>query len=418
MPNKKVLVVAPHPNTEFGFARISRPIIDILIDDHGYTKEDLIICDTSKLRGLPADYRGVPVISMIGSGNGSIFQTLPGVVTDFCPKLVICFGDIWDHFFIYDLKKSLGFEIVYYANVESEHIPTKLLTEVGPLIFKEAYEKVDHLVAYSNFGARELEKVINKKVPFIYHFVDTSKFFKMENFDKRQIFKNIPEDSFIVTTVAVNGFRKSLDMICASFANMIERLSAEDRAKTFLYLHTNMTGTVGWDLQELTDMYGISSRVLLNNGIAKYGAFVSDDEMNRIYNASDVFINLSRGEGFGLGLIEACSAGCRIAFLDYATPHEIMKDEDGRIPVAIKEVRPNNVMSFSALPDPKVAGEKLATIRYQRAKVKPKYNRVVSDNIALSKRFDKSIVLDEWRTFLKPIIEKQPPKVIIGINRL
>lgn len=416
MANKKVLVVAPHPATHFGFARISQPIIDILIDKFQHTKDDLVICDTSKLQGLPLEYRGIPVLSM--TSGGTVSQLLPTAVTEFKPKLVICFGDIWDHFMIYNLKKTLGFDLMYYANVESEYIPSKLITADGPLMFHEEYSKIDHLIAYSRFGATELAKVVKKEVPYIYHFVDDKAFYKIPDFDRQTIFKGVPPDAFIVSTVAVNGFRKSLDMICASFAEMLKKLPAEARAKTYLYLHTNMTGTVGWDLKELTDMFDISGNVLLNHGISKYGSFVSDEELNKIYNATDVFINLSRGEGFGLGLIEACSAGCRIVFLDYATPSEIMQDEDGRVPVALREVRPSNVTNFSALPDPRVAGEKLANLRQQKSKAALRYNRIASENMTLAQRFGKAKIMDEWLKILTPVIEKEPPKVSITLNKV
>ena len=416
MPNKKTVVITSHPVTQFGFARVSRPIIDMLIDTFGYTNENLLILDTSKIRELPTHYREIRVVSM--TSNGTIAQIMPSVVSDYQPKLVICFGDIWDHFHIYNLKKSLGFDLVYYANVESEHIPQKLAIDSGALMFHEEYKKVDHLLAYSKFGAIELAKVVEHDVPYIYHFVDHGIFHPLEGFDRKSVFKSVPSDAFIVSTVAVNGFRKSLDMICAGFAEFLTRLSPVERAKTYLYLHTNMTGTVGWDIKELTDMFGISNNVLLNHGISQYGKFVTDEELNKIYNASDVFINLSRGEGFGLGLIEACAVGCRIVFLDYATPSETMKDEDGRVPVAIREVRPNNVTNFSALPDPKVVGQKLADIRHQKYRIKGRYSKVVSANIELAKKFDRVPIMAEWEKFLRPIVEKQPPKVSIGIQRL
>ena len=45
--------------------------------------------------------------------------------------------------------------------------------------------------------------------------------------------------------------------------------------------------------------------------------------MNSLYNAADVFLLLSRGEGFGIPLVEAQSAGCPVIVTDFSASQEL-----------------------------------------------------------------------------------------------
>jgi glycosyltransferase involved in cell wall biosynthesis len=115
----------------------------------------------------------------------------------------------------------------------------------------------------------------------------------------------------------------------------------------------------GFDIEELTRRYKIESRVILTSkteGIQQ----VPKERLNLIYNATDVGINTSLGEGFGLPGIEQSVTGAPQVVADHSALHDLYKDCGILIPTAY-EWTLDNIMTVGkvVLPEDMAAGLEL-----------------------------------------------------------
>jgi glycosyltransferase involved in cell wall biosynthesis len=114
-------------------------------------------------------------------------------------------------------------------------------------------------------------------------------------------------DKFIITNVNRNQFRKDIPTTIFSFIEAKRKWKEMDFSKEpFLYLHMNAKDGKGWDLRGLllqTDLVEGRDYQLLDDQLSIKG--VETDVLNNIYNASDVYLTTTLGEGWGLTLTEA-----------------------------------------------------------------------------------------------------------------
>src|SRR3990167_117720 len=163
----------------------------------------------------------------------------------------------------------------------------------------------------------EIKNVFKEEAPrtfdfkIVPHGVDTSIFYKMDKtreelkkefFPPREDF----EDSFIVLNANRNQPRKRIDIAIKGFA-----LFSENKPFNVKYYHHAGISDVGWDVLKLTaklKKLGMDKRLVLTSferGVQR----VTDEKLNMIYNCTDVGLNTSMGEGFGLPNVEHATTG-------------------------------------------------------------------------------------------------------------
>jgi glycosyltransferase involved in cell wall biosynthesis len=101
---------------------------------------------------------------------------------------------------------------------------------------------------------------------------------------------------FVVLNANRNNHRKRPDLTIAGFARF-----AQTRHDTFLCLH--MDCAEEYDLRALARAAGIESRVIFSD------RELTPENLNRLYNACDVGVNTSSGEGWGLVAFEHAATG-------------------------------------------------------------------------------------------------------------
>lgn len=111
-------------------------------------------------------------------------------------------------------------------------------------------------------------------------------------------------ESFIVGNVNRNQPRKRLDLTIRYFAEWVKSTNVED---AFLYLHVAPTGDTGVNVLELMKYYGVIDRLLLATPQTWYGE--SEEHMAWTYNAMNMLMSTTQGEGFGLTTLEAMACG-------------------------------------------------------------------------------------------------------------
>jgi glycosyltransferase involved in cell wall biosynthesis len=185
------------------------------------------------------------------------------------------------------------------------------------------YEKLKRAmvsVAYSKSGV-EAAKERGLEVEYVPHGVDTKLFKpKMREIARKQI--GLPQDCFIASIVAMNkGIppRKAWPQQLQAFSEFHKK-----HPDSKLYLHTLMTPEVGgYNLWDLVKMLKLEDAVIVPEQfqyIAGYPSeFVAD-----IYNASDVLMSATMGEGFGIPIMEAQACGTPVIIGGWTAMEELL----------------------------------------------------------------------------------------------
>lgn len=166
-------------------------------------------------------------------------------------------------------------------------------------------------IVMSKFGQRMAQQV-GLETFYVPHGVDTKIFKPGDRIEARKKL-GLPQDKFIVGMVAANQGnppRKAFFEHIAAFAALKAR-----HPDTLLYLHTD-DGTHGGECVNLikySQRLGLKPRDdILFPDQYDYALGLPDDYMAALYNAFDVMMLVSLGEGFGIPLIEAQACGCPV----------------------------------------------------------------------------------------------------------
>jgi glycosyltransferase involved in cell wall biosynthesis len=185
----------------------------------------------------------------------------------------------------------------------------------APLVEKltEGLEFFDSIVAYTEYGRKEVMRFkpeLKTKLKVILHGNNSKHFFPLsqnEILEFRKEYFGRNADKFIITNVNRNQPRKDIPTTIFSFIEAKKQWEEHQIEKQpFLYLHMHPKDPMGWDIRCIlaqTDLIEGEDYKLLDINLANNGASI--EMLNKIYNASDVYLTTTLGEGFGLTLTEA-----------------------------------------------------------------------------------------------------------------
>lgn len=166
------------------------------------------------------------------------------------------------------------------------------------------YESTD-LINCINYPTYEMvHQRFPEKTNYIPHAVPKDIFFPMGAADtarfKSQILGKERADHFIITFVSRNARRKMPSDIIVSFKQFLVELEKNHgHRKSTLIMHTDPMDPEGPNLHYVIDMLHLKDNVVFSKDRVGF------PEMNALYNMSDVIVNRSCAEGFGLSTLEA-----------------------------------------------------------------------------------------------------------------
>jgi glycosyltransferase involved in cell wall biosynthesis len=210
-------------------------------------------------------------------------------------------------------------EIRKYSETDPFQVVAYSPVDAGPLDLSliEPLHRLDALVLYTEYGRGQIEEAFaplrrsTPDLPFprvlvIPHGVDTKLFHPRDKDQAReQLFPgpNHFRGDFIVLNANRNQPRKRIDLTIQGFA-----LFARDKPPGVrLYLHMGVEDC-GWNVITLARRHGIEDRLILT-AAEPYLPAVADEVLNTIFNACDIGINTSIGEGWGLVNLEHAATG-------------------------------------------------------------------------------------------------------------
>lgn len=176
-------------------------------------------------------------------------------------------------------------------------------------------------IAMSRFGEDRLRKAGLDPL-YVPHGIDTAAFHPMDRREARSIL-GLPPDGFVVGMVAANRgnpSRKSFAEVMEAFARI-----RQNHPESILYLHTDKAGNQqGINLEELSRHLGIPDDAVVYCDQYNYWLSFPAAHMRATFSAMDVLLNPSRGEGFGIPIVEAQACGTPVIVSDFTAMPELV----------------------------------------------------------------------------------------------
>ena len=176
-------------------------------------------------------------------------------------------------------------------------------------------EFFDLLVTYTEFGRNQVLKFkpdLKPKLKVVNHGTNTKDYYPMAEDEKLKLKKEFfgdKNDRFIVTNINRNQPRKDIPNTIFGYIHALsiwDNNRLNDWKKPYLYLHCHPKDPLGHDLHTIlsqTDLAEGEDYMLLPKRMEDKMATIQ--ELNGIYNASDLFLTTTLGEGWGLTVTEA-----------------------------------------------------------------------------------------------------------------
>lgn len=298
--------------------------------------------------------------------------------------LVITLFDIWPFPLDFgDALEDLGAPWAAWAPIDHDPCPPQVAKRL---------RNAKYPLAMSPFAMREMER-LGLKPHYIPHGVDTQIFTPLpqhkELFDAR--------NKFVVGVVATNvepldrkGWKPTIDAFGRFFRN---------HPDSRFYAHTALTRNEGGlDLVGMTEEYGF--RIWAPDMWQIMSGAIDEAKMAELYSSFDVLLMLTRGEGFGIPLIEAQACGVPVIVTDFTAPSDLV-GAGWKIPIAGKRFTPMN--SWWAEPDVDAAVEALEEA-YALWKAGKLRTEMRSKARAFAEGFDFNLIIEKyWMPFLEEV---------------
>lgn len=197
-------------------------------------------------------------------------------------------------------NKKKVFKSIFYFPIDCTIIPSVI----------EGIDFFDTLVTYTEYGRNEVLKIkpqLKGKVKVIPHGNNGKNFFPLPS-DEILRFRNEyfgdNAHKFIFTNVNRNQPRKDIPTTIFAFVEASKRWKKEGlKNEPFLYLHMDGKDPMGWDLRALLMQTHLKEGIdYMIFDTQKYVQGASIDMLNKIFNACDVYVTTTLGEGWGLCL--------------------------------------------------------------------------------------------------------------------
>ena len=272
------------------------------------------------------------------------------VCLDFKPDIVLCYRDPWMDNWIQHSPMRPYFHWVWMPTVDSAPQRQEWIN---------TFASCDAVLAYSEFGGEVLQQQGKTNINFqgcASPGIDPTAYKPLVKAEHRRNM-NLSPDSFIIGTVMRNQKRKLFFELMKVFRLFLDQAPPEIAAKTFLYLHTSYPEKIGWNIAEGIVENGLGGKVLMTYICRNCRQFfphifqdairpckfcgqfsavcptvalgVAAEDLPKIYNLFDIYVQYAICEGFGMPQVEAAACGVPIAATDYSAMRDVLRATNG-----------------------------------------------------------------------------------------
>ncbi len=317
---KKILLLCDDIRTHSGIGTIAKEIV--LHTAHHYNWVNIgaaikhpeegkgldISEETNKIVGISDS--SVKIIPSSGYGTPDLLRKLLKAEK---PDAIFIFTDPRYWMWLFEIENEVRKQIpIIYLNIWDDY--------PAPMYNKTYYESCDLLMGISkqtvNINKLVLgDKAKDKIISYVPHGLNHKMYFPITENDKQwdefwefqnQLFKGKQYD-FVAFYNSRNIRRKQVPDTIWAFKQFVDKLPLEKAKKCALILHTNKVDPNGTDLPAVIE-------TLCGHEPDRYNILFSEtkltvEKMNMLYNSTDVQIQLTSNEGWGLSLTEALLVG-------------------------------------------------------------------------------------------------------------
>lgn len=259
-----------------------------------------------------------------GSEHALPFSIIPAREIQECVAIVNNLVYLWQPEIILvamdiPIQHSLFYQL---SQLKKKYIAITPL-ENGPLTMSWVAPmfNMDAVFFISELGKQEAIKAGLTKAENLQVGIDTS-IWKVPSADERNNLRRglgIGVDEFVILTVADNQERKNL----WAGLEAVSRLKKVSGRQIRYILVTREDSSVGWRLRDLAIQLDISRELnIFNRGIPL-------KDLWGLYAISDVYLQPSKAEGFGLPVLEAMAVCVPVVATDTGALHELLDDKRG-----------------------------------------------------------------------------------------
>lgn len=297
----KVLMLSDHALSTSGVGTQSRHLINGLLKKNTWSfrqfgaamKHDSY--DTIKIND---DFIIKPID---GFGNKELLRM--AIATE-KPDVIFLFTDPRFYYWLFEMEDEIHqmCPIVYWHVWDNKPYPA---------FNNPFYEATDLINCHSHHTYTQLKEHWPRKTNFVPHSLPSDVFYQISDFEaaqkRSQIIGAERSDHFVLFWMNRNARRKRPGDLIYSFKLFLDELEKkEGHRKATLLMHTDPNDKEGPNLFAVSDYLGLKDNVVFSNQRVDF------ETINLLHNISDVCINISYAEGFGLSTLEAMQTGTPI----------------------------------------------------------------------------------------------------------
>ena len=364
--------VAPWART--GYGKVTKEVCTRLQRHH----DVVIFSFTHDL--APIEYNGLKVYPRLSItdqwGANSIKYWFEKLKCDF----VIQNFDLW---VLNNSFHNLWIPYITYTPIDHLTIPEPMMEDLK--------YSVDIWVP-SKYAQKLLEKegFYSRYVP---HGVNLNIYKPMDKRKCREYF-GLDEDAFIFGFVGVNhGGRKNIVGLLTAFKHFIELTNAkpsEVKLVLHTYVHRDHFNPIGDELPVYWNKLGIKEYIR-HTPEFDYLAGLEEEEMAMLYNAMDVFVTATCGEGFCIPIIESFACGTPVIAPEFTSAPELVEGR-GELANVAEYVSRELTMSWQGIVDTYDLAHKMVRL-YNNPSLVGKYSK---EALRFVKNFDWNVVVDKY----------------------
>jgi glycosyltransferase involved in cell wall biosynthesis len=410
MKKTKILMISDHALSTSGVAIQSKYLIEGLINTGKY---EIIQVGAARyhenMNPLKVN-ENLTIIPCVGFGDKDLVRS---ILMSELPDALILFTDIRFFTHIWDMEDEIHevCPILYWHVWDNNPYPS----------YNEyVYNSVDKINCISYLTYDLLKSRFRDKTEYIPHALPQNDFYR---FDKEEIIKykrlvlQDKKDWFLCLWVNRNIRRKRPADVLKSWQIFLNNLKAkENHKKALLIMHTNPVDESGTNLIEVAKHLKIEDNVRFSKEELGF------KELNMLHNISDVCLNISFAEGFGLSTLQSLYTGtpiivCNTGGLNRQVYNSKDKETYGeKIEPKVKTI--SGVLDTPFIEEDYVCVYDVADALYKMFKLPKRQLNILQEKSVkyVKKEFNMQSLINKWDNSIQNVIQEKSYKNRIRIK--